>query len=116
MLVEEVSDVASCIMGGKKVIMRLCESRAEERERREMLSLYKECHCNFTFNFKMPLCWADWPTASVTAKRVAQSETIQLQSIVLTNHKAAEQPHGQLNPKQDQSVSVSPRGMLYALA
>ena len=26
----------------------------EERERREMLSLYKECHCNFTFNLKMP--------------------------------------------------------------
>ena len=32
MLVEEVSDVASCIMGGKKVIMRLCESRAESEE------------------------------------------------------------------------------------
>ena len=29
MLVEEVSEAASCIMGGKKVIMRLCETRAE---------------------------------------------------------------------------------------
>ena len=32
MLVEEVSDAASCIMGGKKVIMRLCEARAEAPE------------------------------------------------------------------------------------
>ena len=32
MLVEEVSDAASCIMGGKKVIMRLCESRAYGQE------------------------------------------------------------------------------------
>ena len=30
MLVVEVSEVASCIMGGQKVIMRLCEARAEE--------------------------------------------------------------------------------------
>ena len=29
---EEVSDAASCIMGGKKVIMRLCESRAYGQE------------------------------------------------------------------------------------
>ena len=32
MLVEEVSEAASCIMGGKKVIMRLCETRAEMEE------------------------------------------------------------------------------------
>ena len=37
MLVEEVSDAASCIMGGKKVIMRLCEARAEA-EQTEALS------------------------------------------------------------------------------